>query len=141
MNGAALIQMLGLSPLLPRRPATLSGGEAQRAALARALLSDPKILLMDEPLSALDLGLKQDILPYLDQLRQSTDTPILYVSHDIDEVARLADQIILIEDCKTQAARPWLRPWPVRHLTRGWPGPLLAGSCTPGSKPTTQKIP
>lgn len=105
-DGSDLVSLLGLGPLLNRRPSHLSGGEAQRVALARALLSEPQILLMDEPLAALDLGLKQEIMPYLEALRARTDIPILYVSHDIDEVTRLADRVILIEHGECQAAQP-----------------------------------
>ena len=97
----AQVALLGLGPLLGRRPTGLSGGEAQRVALARALLSEPRILLMDEPLSALDQALKDDILPYLEGLCRETALPILYVSHDIDEVARLADRIALLEQGRT----------------------------------------
>lgn len=89
--------LLGLSDKLDRRPSNLSGGEAQRVALGRALLSDPDILLLDEPLSALDTRLKETILPYFERLRDEREIPILYVTHDIDEVARLADTLILLE--------------------------------------------
>lgn len=92
-----VIDLLGLSRLLTRRPATLSGGERQRVALGRALLSAPRLLLMDEPLAALDGPLKSDILPYLDRLKSETGVPILYVSHAVDEVARLADHMVLLE--------------------------------------------
>ncbi|MEM9755405.1 MAG: molybdenum ABC transporter ATP-binding protein [Pseudomonadota bacterium] len=102
----ALVDLLGLGPLLARRPAALSGGEAQRVALGRALLSDPKVLLMDEPLSALDVGRKREILPYFEQLRAETARPILYVSHDIDEIARLADRVIVVEAGRAAPAQP-----------------------------------
>ncbi|MEM6371501.1 MAG: molybdenum ABC transporter ATP-binding protein [Pseudomonadota bacterium] len=93
---AHIIDLLGIGDLLGRRPATLSGGEKQRVALARALLADPHLLLMDEPLAALDGLRKSDILPYLDRLKSETGVPILYVSHAMDEVARLADQLVLL---------------------------------------------
>lgn len=91
-----IIEMLGIGALLDRRPATLSGGEKQRVALGRALLSNPRLLLMDEPLAALDAPRKADILPYLDRLKAETGVPILYVSHAVDEVARLADHMVLL---------------------------------------------
>ena len=92
-----LIELLGLAPLLQRRPATLSGGETQRVALARALLSSPDMLLMDEPLAALDAPRKDDILPYLDRLKAHAGLPILYVTHAVDELARLADHVALMQ--------------------------------------------
>ncbi|MBF9032792.1 molybdenum ABC transporter ATP-binding protein [Rhodobacterales bacterium HKCCE2091] len=101
-----VVDLLGLGSLLDRRPATLSGGEAQRVALGRALLSDPRILLMDEPLSALDLARKREIYPWLDRLRAEARIPILYVSHDIDEVARLADRMILMDAGRVAAEGP-----------------------------------
>jgi molybdate transport system ATP-binding protein len=93
-----IIDLLGIGNLLTRRPATLSGGEKQRVALGRALLSDPQLLLMDEPLAALDGPRKAEILPYLDRLKSETGVPILYVSHAVDEVARLADDMVLISE-------------------------------------------
>ncbi|WP_299748171.1 molybdenum ABC transporter ATP-binding protein [uncultured Tateyamaria sp.] len=91
-----IIEMLGIGALLDRRPATLSGGEKQRVALGRALLSNPRLLLMDEPLAALDGPRKAEILPYLDRLKREAGVPILYVSHAVDEVARLADHMVLL---------------------------------------------
>ena len=92
-----VIELLGISPLLLRPPAALSGGERQRVAIARALLRSPKLLLMDEPLSALDSRLKKDILPYLEQLHRELSIPVIYVSHAPDEVARLADHIVMLD--------------------------------------------
>jgi len=92
-----VIDLLELRPLLSRYSAALSGGEAQRVALGRALLSAPKCLCLDEPLSALDHALKQRILPYLERLRNQTKIPILYVTHDASEMARLADHIVLMQ--------------------------------------------
>jgi molybdate transport system ATP-binding protein len=89
--------MLGLERLLGRSPEALSGGERQRAAIGRALLSKPALLLMDEPLSSLDAASKAEVLPYLEQLHRSLSLPILYVSHDALEVARLADRVIRME--------------------------------------------
>lgn len=98
MESARIIRMLGLEALLNRWPATLSGGEKQRVALGRALLSQPRLLLMDEPLSALDAPRKDEILPYLERLRDDAQLPILYVSHAVDEIARLADNLVLIQN-------------------------------------------
>jgi molybdate transport system ATP-binding protein len=92
------VELLGLGPLLERDPQTLSGGEKQRAALGRALLSQPRLLLMDEPLSSLDSESKADILPYLDRLHRALAIPALYVSHDAAEIARLADRVLLMRD-------------------------------------------
>ncbi|WP_341674809.1 molybdenum ABC transporter ATP-binding protein [Niveibacterium sp. SC-1] len=91
------VELLGVAPLLARRPDGLSGGERQRVAIARALLSSPRLLLMDEPLSALDAASKAAILPYLERLHDELAIPVLYVSHALDEVSRLADQIVLLE--------------------------------------------
>jgi len=93
-----VVDWLGLSHLIERgNPAKLSGGERQRVAIGRALLTSPRILLMDEPLSALDATSKQDILPYLEHLHHELDIPVLYVSHSLDEVARLADHLLLMQ--------------------------------------------
>lgn len=89
--------LLGITALLPRHPGTLSGGEKQRVAIGRALLSHPQMLLMDEPLAALDTARKDEILPYLEQLRDVTGLPILYVSHSVAEVARLAATVVVVD--------------------------------------------
>ena len=91
-----VIQLLGIEHLLDRAPAALSGGERQRVAVGRALLSQPRLLLMDEPLSSLDQMAKDEILPYFEALHEQLSIPILYVSHDITEVARLADRMIIL---------------------------------------------
>ena len=93
---AQAIELLGIGHLLQRRPATLSGGERQRVAIARALLTAPQLLLMDEPLAALDAQRKAEILPYLARLRAELDIPVLYVSHALDEVIQLADHLVLL---------------------------------------------
>ncbi|MBU2091165.1 MAG: molybdenum ABC transporter ATP-binding protein, partial [Alphaproteobacteria bacterium] len=90
--------------LLERRPALLSGGEKQRVAIGRALLASPRLLLMDEPLAALDEGRKAEILPYIERLRDETRIPILYVSHAVGEVARLAQTVVLLNEGKVAAA-------------------------------------
>ncbi|WAB96201.1 molybdenum ABC transporter ATP-binding protein [Pseudomonas putida] len=99
-------QLLGIGHLLERRPATLSGGEAQRVGIARALLSSPRLLLMDEPLAALDGPRKREILPYLERLHDELDVPVIYVSHAQDEVARLADHLVLLEQGRATASGP-----------------------------------
>lgn len=95
-----VIALMGIEPILNRYPAQLSGGERQRVAISRALLIRPQILLMDEPLASLDAARKQEILPYLEKLRANFNIPILYVSHSMEEVARLADHVILLEQGK-----------------------------------------
>lgn len=99
-------ELLGISHLLARRPSTLSGGEAQRVGIARALLSSPRLLLMDEPLAALDGPRKREILPYLERLHEELDVPVVYVSHAQDEVARLADHVVLLEHGRVVASGP-----------------------------------
>jgi len=99
----AMLDLLGIRALLERDPESLSGGERQRVAIARALLTRPRLLLMDEPLSSLDMKRKLEILPYLERLRDELAIPVLYVSHSLDEVARLADHLVLIENGRVTA--------------------------------------
>ncbi|CAI8858506.1 molybdate ABC transporter ATP binding subunit [Pseudomonas marginalis] len=99
-------ELLGIGHLLERHPQHLSGGERQRIGIARALLTSPRLLLMDEPLAALDSKRKGEILPYLERLHDELDIPVLYVSHAQDEVARLADHIVLLSDGKALASGP-----------------------------------
>lgn len=101
-----VIDMLGIAALLDRSPGALSGGEKQRVAIGRALLSAPDLLLLDEPLAALDAARKDDILPYLERLRDSARIPILYVSHSLPEVARLATTLVLLQDGQVRRAGP-----------------------------------
>ena len=98
-----VVELLGLDAHLDRYPRTLSGGERQRVAIGRALLADPQILLMDEPLSSLDRERRAEILPYLEAVANETRIPVLYVSHDTDEVARLADRVVAIENGRVRA--------------------------------------
>jgi molybdate transport system ATP-binding protein len=100
------LELLGIGSLLDRRPQSLSGGERQRVGIARALLTSPKILLMDEPMAALDYQRKEEILPYLERLHDELRIPVLYVSHSPDEVARLADHLVLLERGRVAAAGP-----------------------------------
>lgn len=92
-----IVDLLGIEPLMQRKPAGLSGGERQRVAIARALLTQPRLLLMDEPLSALDVARKAEILPYLERMHAELDIPVVYVSHAPDEVARLADHLVVLD--------------------------------------------
>jgi molybdate transport system ATP-binding protein len=101
-----IIELLGIGHLLSQKSDRLSGGERQRVAIARALAVKPRLLLMDEPLAALDLARKQEILPYLERLHEELDIPVLYVSHAPDEVARLADHIVAMEDGRAVAQGP-----------------------------------
>ncbi len=104
---ARIVQLLGIEHLLKRYPITLSGGEKQRVAIGRALLSQPEILLMDEPLSALDLPRKLELLDYLDKLAQEIAIPILFVTHSLEELARLAQQVVLLDQGKVIAYDQW----------------------------------
>src|SRR5207342_2918445 len=99
-----VVALLGLAALMERHPATLSGGEKQRVAIGRALLASPRILLMDEPLASLDASRKAEILLYIEILRDELKLPIVYVSHAIEEVTRLADHVVVIADGKVAAA-------------------------------------
>ncbi|MDU7586859.1 MAG: molybdenum ABC transporter ATP-binding protein [Acidovorax sp.] len=100
------VELLGLGALLPRMPHTLSGGERQRVAIARALATSPRVLLMDEPLAALDAARKAEVMPYLERLQRSLDIPVLYVSHSSDEVARLASHLVLLQAGRVTAQGP-----------------------------------
>jgi molybdate transport system ATP-binding protein len=101
-----VVELLGIGPLLDRRPGRLSGGEKQRVAIGRALLARPRLLLMDEPLASLDARRKDEILPYLERLRDQANVPIIYVSHSVAEVTRLATTIVLISDGRVHAVGP-----------------------------------
>ncbi|RPH45560.1 MAG: molybdenum ABC transporter ATP-binding protein [Burkholderiales bacterium] len=112
VDADAVIAMLGIGHLMDRRPAGLSGGERQRVAIGRALLAGPRLLLLDEPLSALDFERRREIMPYVERLRDALDWPLVYVSHAVDEVARIAREVVVLEDGAVVA--------------RGAPGDVLA---------------
>ena len=101
-----VIELLGIAHLLERRPGRLSGGEKQRVAIGRALLAQPQVLLLDEPLAALDEARKAEILPYLERLRDETRIPVVYVSHAVPEVARLATTVVALADGRVQRVGP-----------------------------------
>ena len=115
----SLVQLLGIESLLLRYPWTLSGGEKQRVAIGRALLTAPEILLMDEPLASLDLPRKRELMPYLQTLAKEVKTPILYVSHSLDELLHLAENVLVLDKGSVKANGPleqvWassaMRPW------------------------------
>lgn len=100
------VQLLGVEALLERYPQALSGGQRQRVAIARALLASPRLLLMDEPMASLDVASKAEILPYLERLHAHLEIPMVYVSHALEEVARLADHMVLLEAGSVLAAGP-----------------------------------
>lgn len=100
----AVVDLLGIHALLARRPHTLSGGEKQRVAIGRALLAQPRLLLMDEPLASLDAARKAEILPYIERLRDELRVPVVYVTHSIDEVLRLATALVLVDGGRVLAA-------------------------------------
>ena len=107
----AVVALLGLEPLPRRSPARLSGGERQRVAIGRALLSQPRLLLLDEPLAGLDAAAKAEILPYLEALHAEVAVPMIYVSHDVGEIARLADHLVVMKSGRVVAFGPcdrWL---------------------------------
>jgi molybdate transport system ATP-binding protein len=101
-----VVQLLGIGHLLDRRPGLLSGGEKQRVAIGRALLASPRLILMDEPLASLDDRRKAEIMPYIERLRDETRIPIVYVSHSVAEVARLATDIVVLDEGKVAASGP-----------------------------------
>jgi molybdate transport system ATP-binding protein len=108
-----VVEMLEIAPLLGRRVRDLSGGERQRAALARALMSGPSLLLLDEPLAAVDVPLRRRILPYLERVRDDLRLPLVYVSHDRQEIEQLADHVLVVEDGRIVASGPPATTLPV----------------------------
>ena len=107
-NLASVVELLGIGALLDRRPDSLSGGEKQRVAIGRALLAHPLLLLMDEPLASLDEARRVEILPYIERLRDEAGVPIVYVSHSVAEVARLATTVVILTEGKVTAVGPVL---------------------------------
>jgi len=112
VDRVAILDLLGIGHLLQRRPDGLSGGEKQRIAIARALLTRPRLLLMDEPLAALDAARKNEILPYLDRLHNELSIPILYVTHSVEEASRLADHLVLLEAGQVITSGPFAETFP-----------------------------
>lgn len=100
------LELLGIAHLLQRRPQELSGGERQRVAIARALATSPRVLLMDEPLASIDAARKNEILPWLEQLHAQLDIPVVYVTHSNDELARLADHVVLLDNGRALCSGP-----------------------------------
>lgn len=104
IDAEQVIDILGIGELLDRRPETLSGGQAQRVAIAAALLRSPDLVLMDEPLASLDQARKDELLPYFDRLREELSVPVIYVSHEIDEISRLCDHLVVLDEGKVVAS-------------------------------------
>jgi len=126
-----VLALLGLAPLLARRPPQLSGGERQRVALGRALLARPRLLLLDEPLASLDAARREEVLPYLVALRDRLSVPMVYVSHDFDEVLRLATHVVLLEGGRVHAEGPVDEMSLCREL-QSIIGPELVGAVVEG---------
>lgn len=127
-----IVDLLGIEALLERKPGGLSGGEKQRVAIGRALLSNPRLLILDEPLSGLDAHRKGELLPYIERLRDDLNLPIIYVSHALDEIIRLAETMVLLDNGQTAAVGP------VEELTsrldlRPLTGRFEAGSVLPAT--------
>jgi molybdate transport system ATP-binding protein len=125
-NLAGVVDLLGIGHLLERRPASLSGGEKQRVAIGRALLAHPRLLLMDEPLASLDEARRAEILPYIERLRDEMGVPILYVSHSVAEVARLATTVVILTEGRVTAVGPVADILPQADATDG--GSVLAAT-------------
>lgn len=115
----SIVALLGIGPLLNRFPLTLSGGEKQRVAIGRALLTAPEILLMDEPLAALDLPRKRELMPYLERLAKEVNIPILYVTHSLDEILRLADKVLVLDNGSVLAMGDLEEVW-ASNIMRPW---------------------
>lgn len=112
-----VVGLLGIEQLLKRKPYSLSGGEKQRVAIGRALLSEPDFLLMDEPLSSLDEKRKNEIFPYIEKLRDETKVPIVYVTHSISEIVRLSNNVVLINEGKTTSIKDVKEIWNDKDLS------------------------
>ena len=122
-----VVRLMDLEPLLARRVSSLSGGERQRVSFARAVLANPRLLLMDEPLASLDQDRKEEILPFIERLAGELEIPTLYVSHEIDEVVRLASELVLVSDGRVVASGP-IEDVSNRFDLRSYAGRLDAGS-------------
>ncbi|HEX8757479.1 MAG TPA: molybdenum ABC transporter ATP-binding protein [Steroidobacteraceae bacterium] len=127
-----VVALLGLEPLLKRRPFQLSGGERQRVALGRALLAQPRLLLLDEPLSALDAARREEVLPYLETMRDQLSVPMVFVSHQLDEVLRLATHVALMEAGEIVASGT-LSDISLRPELRAIVGPEAVGAVLDGA--------
>jgi molybdate transport system ATP-binding protein len=106
LSPSVVVPMLDLDGLLARRPSKLSGGERQRVALGRALMTSPRLLLLDEPLAAVDVARRQDILPYLDRLRRELALPTLYVTHAVEEIATRAEAVVAMDEGRVVSVQP-----------------------------------
>ena len=142
-----LVALLGLEPLLDRGPGKLSGGERQRVAIGRALLSNPRLLLMDEPLAGLDAQRKAEVAPYLDALRREGGLPIFYVTHDVSEAARLGDRMLMMREGKisetvdlTASPDPGERAWLAARLAQVGAEALAAEIVLSGASPTVARL-
>lgn len=121
-----LVKLLGIEPLLNRFPVSLSGGEKQRVAIGRALLTAPTILLMDEPLASLDLPRKRELMPYLVRLARQIDVPILYVTHSLDEIFHLADHLLVLDKGQVKNVGPLEQVWNSPDMHRWLPSSELS---------------
>lgn len=117
-----LVTLLGIEPLLDRLPSSLSGGEKQRVAIGRALLTAPELLLLDEPLASLDIPRKRELLPYLQRLTREINIPMLYVSHSLDEILHLADKVLVLEEGSVKAFGNLEEVWGSSVMHPGYPG-------------------
>lgn len=142
-----LVALLGLEGLLDRGPGKLSGGERQRVAIGRALLSNPRLLLMDEPLAGLDVARKAEVAPYLDAIRREGRTPIFYVTHDVTEAARLGDRMLMMREGRivetvdlAAAPDPNERAWLAARLARVGVEELAAEFVLSGASPTVARL-
>ena len=118
VDSTEVIGLLGLKGLLDRRVSRLSGGEKQRVAIGRALLASPQLLLLDEPLSSLDWSTRHEILPYLRRMADSLDLPMIYVSHDLEEIVQLASHLTLVREGRIQASGPVREV--IESMTSSW---------------------
>jgi len=131
-----VVPLLGLEPLIGRSTDNLSGGERQRVALGRALLSQPRLLLMDEPLSSLDAQSRAEILPFLEALHRALSIPVLYVSHDAEEIARLADHVVTLNEGQIVGTIQPARPDPLSALSPDQIKDLARQALAAGIKPS-----